>query len=292
MSADVVAAELSLRLERAGLSDPWTEAAGGTTRTLFSTDGELYEPARLRFHDDLIDAALAEMQPEQSGPLTAVITAGPPGAGKTTAIASRADLVGYRHIDADAFKDALLIESRDSGRLDEWMAQRLSDGRPVSVRELSAFVHAESTAVANRMRQRSLQHQENVVILGTLSSTEHLETLLGDLDEHGYEALVVLRAEVPAGTAVRRSTDRWWTDRCEVRSGLGGRFVPPLVIRELYPSPSATSAASRCSVNAEALRRRAEDYGWEVTLVDAVEVVDEVGGADGSDEADAAAMMD
>jgi adenylate kinase family enzyme len=266
VSADVIAAELSDHLEQAGLSDPWTERAGGTTRTLFSTDGELYEPSRLRFHDELIDAALAEMQPEQSGPLTAVITAGPPGAGKTTAIAARADLAGYRHIDADAFKDALLVESRDSGRLDAWMAQELSDGRPVSVRELSAFVHAESTAVANRMRQRSLQHQENVVILGTLSSTENLEALLGDLDEHGYESLVVLRAEVPAGTAVRRSTDRWWSDRCEHRSGLGGRFVPPGVIRELYP---ADDAASRCSANAEALRRRAEEYGWEVALVDA-----------------------
>jgi adenylate kinase family enzyme len=266
VSADLVAAELAVHLEESGLTDPWTERAGGTTRTLFSTDGELYEPARLRFHDELIDAALTEMQAERSGPLTAVVTAGPPGAGKTTAIAARADLAGFRHIDADAFKDALLIESRDSGRLDRWMSRELSDGRPVSVRELSAFVHAESTAVANRMRQRILQHQENVVILGTLSSTEHLEALLGDLDEHGYEALIVLRAEVPAVTAVRRSTDRWWRDRCELRSGLGGRFVPSAVIQELYDDASATS---RCAANAEAFRRRAEEYGWVATLVDA-----------------------
>ncbi|MGD8166160.1 zeta toxin family protein [Herbiconiux sp. P16] len=271
MSADLVAAELSVHLEESGLTDPWTEKAGGTTRTLFSTDGELYEPARLRFHDELIDAALAEMQGERRGPLTAVVTAGPPGAGKTTAIAARADLAGFRHIDADAFKDALLVESRNSGRLDRWMARELSDGRPVSVRELSAFVHAESTAVANRMRQRSLQHQENVVILGTLSSTEHVEALLGDLDEHGYEALVVLRAEVPVGTAIRRSTDRWWQDRCELRSGLGGRFVPPAVIHDLYP---AEAGASRCSENAEAFRRRAEEYGWATTLVDATAMME------------------
>ncbi|SDY55528.1 zeta toxin family protein [Herbiconiux ginsengi] len=266
MSADLVAAELSAHLVASGLTDPWTEVSGRTTRTLFSTDGELYEPARLRFHDELIDAALTEMQADQVGPLTAVITAGPPGAGKTTAVAGRAEFAGYRHIDADAFKDALLVESRDSGRLDQWMSHELSDGRPVSVRELSAFVHAESTAIANRMRQRSLQHQESVVIQGTLASTEHLEALLGDLDEHGYEALAVVRAEVPAQTAVRRSTDRWWTDRCRRHSGLGGRFVPPLVIEELYPSGEAVS---RCSANADALRRRAEEYGWVVTLVDA-----------------------
>jgi adenylate kinase family enzyme len=271
VSADLVAAELSVHLEESGLTDPWTETAGATTRMLFSTDGELYESARLRFHDELIDAALAEMQGEQMGPLTAVVTAGPPGAGKTTAIAARADLAGYRHIDADAFKDALLVESRNSGRLDQWTARELSDGRPVSVRELSAFVHAESTAVANRMRQRSLQHQENMVILGTLSSTEHLEALLGDLDEHGYDALVVLRAEVAATTAIRRSTDRWWQDRCELRSGLGGRFVPPAVIHDLYP---ANAAASRCSDNAEAFRRRAEEYGWATTLVDATAMME------------------
>jgi hypothetical protein len=139
----------------------------------------------------------------------------------------------------------------------------------VSLRELSAYVHAESTAVANRMRQRSLQHQENVVILGTLSTTEHLEALLGDLDEHGYESLIVLRAEVPVGTAVRRSTDRWWSDRCDTGSELGGRFVPSSVIRALYPDAREEGGISRCAANAEAFRRRAEEYGWSATLVDA-----------------------
>lgn len=259
---DRVARELQSLLRRAGLDNPWSDRADASTRGRYS-DGVLYEVARLRLHHELVEHRRAVPAPAADGRLAVVITAGAPGAGKSRVVAADPRLAAFRDIDADDFKDPLLLAAEATGLLTAWTDTALADGRPVALRELSGFVHAESTAVADAMRQACFADGENVVIHGTLSSTQYLDDLLGDLDDYGYEEIIVYDVEVPAEQAIEQALARWWARRTDETDRLGGRFVPASAIRGYYPAGRAQSITA---ANAKALAQRAEEMGWNVEL--------------------------
>jgi hypothetical protein len=70
--------------------------------------------------DDLIGRAAAQYRAQHPDAPTdgraAIITAGVPGAGKSSALSSIA--TGYRRIDPDDIKDILLAEMEKAGQLD------------------------------------------------------------------------------------------------------------------------------------------------------------------------------
>lgn len=259
---DRVARELSSLLRKAGLDNPWSDRTDASTRWLYS-DGVLYEAARLRLHRELVERQRVTPAPATGGRLAVVITAGAPGAGKSCAIAADRRLAAFRDIDADDFKDALLLDAEAAGLLTAWTGIILTDGRPVALRELSGFVHAESTAVADAMRQACFADGENVVIHGTLASVQYLDDLLGELDEYGYEHIIIYDVEVSADQAVEQSLARWWAHRVDDTDRLGGRFVPPSAIRDYYPAGSVLSITA---ASAQALAQRAGEMGWNVDL--------------------------
>ncbi|RLP76553.1 zeta toxin protein [Mycetocola tolaasinivorans] len=257
-----VAAQLEQVLRRDGLDNPWGDREDASTRWIFG-DGSLYDASRLRLHGELIDTARRKNPGAFGGALAAVVTAGPPGAGKSTALALDPRLEGFRDIDADDFKDALLIDARERGLLDRWLHDTLEDGRPIMPRELAGFVHAESTALADAMREDCLVDGENIVIHGTLSSIEYVGELLAELDGFGYEQLIIYDVEVPAEIAVERALDRWWSTREAGVDPLGGRFVPPAGIRAYYPEDISRAVTA---ANAQMLHDRAARLGWDVEL--------------------------
>ncbi|UCR88318.1 zeta toxin family protein [Mycetocola spongiae] len=260
---DRVAAELSGLLGDWGLRDPWSEVPGTSTRTEYAPHSGLYTLARLDFQGALIAREFrARGDVSRDKALGVVITAGPPGAGKTSRLRQFPEFAGFRDIDADGFKDPLLREEHRRGRLEEWRRQVLADGKPLALRELSSYVHAESTEVANMMREESLRRGENVVIHGTLASAEYATHLLARLSAHGYQKITVFDVEVPEATAVERALRRWWEERnAEPGTVLGGRFVPAEVVRMHYEGGGDTS---RCAENAERFADTASDLGWNV----------------------------
>jgi predicted ABC-type ATPase len=261
---DRTAAELDAFLHAVALDDPWSDEPGATSRITYAPDGFLYTAERLRLHEALLAEHLATRPvPDDEGALAVVVTAGPPGSGKTTTLARMRDLEGYRHIDADDFKDPLLERAAADGLLDHWTEHVLGDGRPVQPRELAGFVHAESTAVADTLRRRSLRNGENIVVHGTLSSVDYLDDLLSELDDAGYDRLRIVDVEVPFRVAVDQATERWWRVRERGDDPLGGRFVPASDIRSYYPEDQPTSV---CRVNASALESRATALGWSVSI--------------------------
>lgn len=257
-----VANELARLLHGGGLDDPWSDRTDASTRWLYS-DGDLYAADRLRFHYRLVDEVRAQQSASSGGSMTAVVTAGPPGAGKSTVLDGASSMAGFRHVDADSFKDALLGDAQQRGLLQRWTATSLSDGRPVAPRELAGFVHAESTAVADAMRDACLAAGEDLIIHGTLSSAAYVDQLLAELDDYGYAKLVIYDVEVPAAQAIEQALGRWWRVREAGKDPLGGRFVPPDAIGSYF---AADSERSRTATNAIALRDRAEALGWDVEL--------------------------
>lgn len=259
-----VAVDLAEHLASQGLDDPWSEDRSTSTRWRYSDDGELYEATRLQLHSRLIETELAKKSNvSKQGNLGVIVTAGPPGAGKSTALRADRSLETYRDVDADSFKDALLIWERNAGTLDGLSNHVLPDGNPVAPREIASFVHAESTTVAAAMRERCLANGENIIVHGTLASSGYTDELLQQLDRYSYSRLVIYDVETSVENAIEQALSRWWTDRQSNAEGLGGRFVAPEAIRRHY---APGEVESRCAQNAADLHDRARRLGWSVDL--------------------------
>lgn len=108
----------------------WSATGGRLHRDAPNCTEALYrnDVDRLRYHRDLIAEHLSRTTPRRDG-RSAIITAGPPGAGKTTAVrTSVPDLDEYRVIDSDEVKDELIRKALQDGVYDDLLAEVLADG--------------------------------------------------------------------------------------------------------------------------------------------------------------------
>lgn len=172
----------------------------------------------------------------------ALLTAGPPGAGKTTALDRLGSAVsGWRRLDADLVKEYLIIDAVASGYYDDLLGLDLADGQPIMPAELASATHIESLSILQDIRDECLRRGENIIIEGTLGWAPHGAQLLGELLATGYRQLDIVDVEVTAGIAREQVLRRWWAcrqKRIATGSGLGGRYVPAAVIDRLFPDPA------------------------------------------------------
>ena len=221
-----------------------------------------YQANRVRLHRELIDEFLNRNPDVATDGLAAVVTAGPPAAGKT----HRLDTLGYgprwRRIDADELKVMLIEHDRAAGVLTvptALVGLDLPNGRPVMPLELAGLYHHESTALADAVRERCMAAQENVIIEGTLSWDGQGPQLLTDLVGNDYEALDVVLVEAPLDQALEQALVRWWEPR--ETGGLGGRFTPAATIRSMYHPGGGTLCADnahRLVADARAVHLRSD----------------------------------
>lgn len=214
--------------------------------------GEPITPDRVRFQrrllDDLKDEGEGDI--EKNG-IAALITAGPPGAGKSTMVKEmHLAGVGWRRIDADDIKMRLLEAARQDGTFNAVLSRGLADGYPIMLNELASLVHNESVFLADRFIERCLQARENVVIEGTLSWEGLPPRYARMLELNEYASVTILDVEVDCATALEHAYKRWNEGRIEVINGArhgGGRFTPKDAIVSLY---DATGRFSKCNENA------------------------------------------
>ncbi|MEE2062276.1 zeta toxin family protein [Rhodococcus artemisiae] len=175
-----------------------------------------------------------------------IVTAGVPGAGKSTAIGSRGLAGrGWRVLDADRIKDHLIRDGLGRGVYDDLLDTVLPDGRRLHPRELATLVHRESTQILDTVQQHCIEMGENIVIEGTFRWDGLGAQLLTELGGAGYTDLTIVDAEVTCDTALDRAQHRWWTGRTDPDNELGGRFTPTSAITDLYPHGSARSICAR-----------------------------------------------
>lgn len=211
----------------------------------------------------------------------AIVTAGAPGAGKSTSLARIGLLDGsYRNIDSDIIKDRLLEECSADGVFDDLLSNELADGRPVTLRELSSLVHRESTAIADAVIFESLRRGENIIMQGTLAWDEQPRILTEQLKGRDYVSLRIIDVQVSLEEALRRAKRRWRAGRIDTSDPLGGRFVNPSSIEQLYRS----DGSSVCSENALVLREISQDvFDVSLDVVDGAESSEQSSSREGAD---------
>lgn len=254
---------MSTRARLAARLESWSQPGGvldfqgpNSSHNLFASDSRR-------------DLVLEEVQDEFFGlqgdidhdARCAVVTAGPPGSGKSTVVMGLG--YGYRRIDPDIIKDILIRRALADGTYDALLAVRLDEGELLHPRELSGLFHIESTKVADDVLALSVQRQENVVMEGTLSWSPIIGRLIDLFERHAYRELTILSCDLPEIVAQERALERWWRDRQDLADGLGGRFVPRRVIADLYPK---TVDSSQCRENAEEMFMRSRGSFGQVVL--------------------------
>jgi predicted ABC-type ATPase len=153
----------------------------------------------------------------------AIIAGGLGGAGKTTVLAKVAgvDLSGYVTINPDDIKEELARRNM------------LPEVEGLSPMEISGLGHEESSYLAKRLALRAYAEGKNVIWDITMSSAESVVGRIGELRAAGYQQVDGVFVDIPVETSVARSQARHRRghDLYLAGEGLGGRYVPPEVIR-------------------------------------------------------------
>ncbi|MBW9110643.1 zeta toxin family protein [Microbacterium ureisolvens] len=242
MNRDPIAQDVARELE--ALAKGGAHDAGGPRATfhLYSLTEQVRRAA------EVVPAYLERDPDVGRDGQAAIVTAGPPGAGKTTALESAGLLSGsFRNIDADVVKDMLIERALHDGIFNDLLSRRLADGRPVRPRELAGLVHHESTAITHNLTQLCARRGENILVQGTLAWDQQPRVLLNMLEESEYASLTIVDVEVNLALALERALDRWWLGRVDASDPMGGRFTPSHVIEGLYLPDGST----KCRTNAE-----------------------------------------
>jgi len=260
------AAERLVRARVAGaledLNLPGQDLSVDSARSTLRLHGD--GAARMKVWEDIRDEYLARHPKVDVDGRAIVLSAGAPGAGKSTAISETiGDDSRWRRIDPDVIKEMLIERELASGTYDDLLARKLDDGRPIMPLELSSLVHRESVELASYLRDRSMRAGENLIIEGTLAWDGMPRVHADEVLRHGYDHVAVVAVTVSRGVALERTLQRWWRRRCDPAAALGGRFVPRSVVLGCYLDESTTT----CEANALELVRLL-DYkpGLEVFL--------------------------
>lgn len=208
---------------------------------------------------------------EHDGEAVIILTAGVPGAGKSTLVNTLDDRDSYREIDPDEFKKICLNVADCEGLLDEWTSRTLSDGKQIQPGELATLVHRLSTDLADGLESDCFEQQENFIRQGTFSWDGLPPYYLDSLRVvGGYEGYQIMAVEIGKDRAVEQAGDRWWQARAD--GDPQARYLSPSVITDMYPSQADRYSTSLS--NAVDLINRAESADFDIARLTILDRID------------------
>ncbi|MEU9547242.1 zeta toxin family protein [Streptomyces mirabilis] len=227
------------------------------TYELYRTKEGQWSKERTELHRKILDDAKDACSGKPRTRQAAIFTAGPGGAGKSTAWRKIGELQGIGNqfgekvreathgvkpedwvaLDPDSFKEALVRHGGLPALPTE--SRYLADGRKVTPAECASLLHRESIHLEYTFGQWARAEGYNVVFDGTLRNLKYQEELLENLKKEGYSNRTVISVEAPLGDVLNRNAGRWERGRNEFDAGRsegGGRMAPQVLIEALYGS--------------------------------------------------------
>ena len=208
-------------------------------------------PERLLLHKRLLAEAEARF-PHVRRDRLAIVLAGPPGAGKSSAQSTLIAATGrpaehFRVVNADDFKDDLLDQAMKDGSYERHLmppevTRAQAAGERFYPRELASLVHEESSMLAKTAITTSIRRGDNLVVDGTLASKTSADRLFRQLDRRRY-TVVVASVETSRHETERRIAGRWRGGYTRAEAGIpktpregvmGGRWVPGGLTDSMY----------------------------------------------------------
>lgn len=176
------------------------------------------------------------------------IVLGPPGAGKSSAVAKRLlQERGALEIDSDAAKPFFAEFQNGVG---------------------AGAVHLPSDEVANRMYNAALESGDNVVLPLVGKNADKIKVYVDDLKSEGYKVYLHL-VDLPANEAARRAWSRYKET---------GRFVNPEYVLSVGLKPRKTFAKLKTEVNIDGYSAYSNDvpFGQKPRLLEESESMGQV----------------
>lgn len=236
--------------DRGGL-DPKGPNASISNRQWFKENGNRTRQRR-ELHDRIAQETLGpQSSTSQVNPPIAILLAGPPGSGKSSArrtlfdtgderITGGLDSSDFVTIDADGIKEQLLDIAERDGSLQAFLmppeARELqTQGEVFSKLDFASLVHEESSKLAKQCQRVAINERRNLILDQVCSNPEKTAALIDRLAEQGYRIRVV---EIHAEKEFSEQSVflRYLRDQERV----DGRYVPTEVIDSVY-APDGTS---------------------------------------------------
>jgi predicted ABC-type ATPase len=199
-------------------------ATGVTTEKLYTVnpDSDIWIDSRAALHDEIIEAVYARSADVPCERM-AIIAGGLGGAGKTTLLDQQPgmDRSNYLTINPDTFKEELAKRG---------LVPEIPGLSPM---EASTLAHEESSYLARQLAFKAIADGKNVLWDITMSSSSSTSRRIDELRTNGYQQIHGIFVDIPIETSVARMGERHRRghDRFLAGQGLGGRYVPPEVIR-------------------------------------------------------------
>lgn len=178
-----------------------------------------WSPTRVRQHKEIIEHFWDQEFADVPSDGKAVVSGGIGGAGKSTILKSHASIERdqYGTVNPDDIK--------------EYMAEQglIPEIEGLDPMEASALVHEESSYLAKMLAQRAYNEKKNLIWDITMSSARSIEQRVDDMRKYGYRDIHGVFVDIPVEISVHRAINRWWGGH--QAGGIGGRYVPPALIR-------------------------------------------------------------
>lgn len=204
------------------VSDALEQGESTDVKHTLNPERTTWDPDRIEVHQQIVDelySAAADVPNDGQ----AIIAGGLGGAGKSTTLEDHAgiDRSKYLTINPDDIKESL-------GR--RGMIPAVGGLAPM---ECSALVHEESSQVAGLLAGRAYADRKNVIWDITMSSKSSAAKRIQQLRDAGYSSIEGVFVHIPVDKSVERAEARHRHGLEDYRNGegLGGRYVPPDIIR-------------------------------------------------------------
>ena len=196
----------------------------------------VWTPERDAIHRQIVDDVYAKAAsvPNQG---RAIMSGGPAGAGKSTALGQLVNLDDYLLINPDSMKEELAKRG---------LIPEIPGFDDLSPMERSTLVHQESRRLAAMLSRRAQADKKNLIYDTTMTSYTGTKDQINELNDAGYDKISGIFVDVPYGVSIDRTRARYAQEANAYRQGKGqgGRFLPTSAINAHFDQSGRSYARS------------------------------------------------